>query len=201
VNESDKENFINMVTATLELYGRRYTMPETYQLWFEALKPFDRRAVFEAMQTWTLGGKSSAPVPADIIKILQAKDGWLEPEEAWAIVRPTLISEGETVFWTPPMQVAFGAALNLADDLVAARMTFKEVYARELAAARERGEKPTWQASPGTNPGMRQAATEEALRLGRITPEYAQKLLPPPDDDNDRLPPPDLQIKRIEAAE
>lgn len=182
MNESDKPQFINMVTATLELYGRRYTMPETYELWFESMRQFDYGAIRGAMQEHALGGKGQAPVPADIIRILQSRDGHPGVEEAWSIVSKTLSDESVTVFWTGPMQRAFGVALELADDPVAARMAFREVYTRELADTRERGVPVEWQISPGTDKGMRAAAVQEALRLGRIHPDYAQLLLPPPKD-------------------
>lgn len=198
MNESDKPNFINMVTATLELYGRRYTMPETYQLWFEALRPFEYATIRGAMQEHALSGKSGqAPVPADIVRILQSRDGHPGAEEAWSIVSKTLADETVTVFWTGPMQRAYGSALDLACDQVAARMVFKEVYARELADARIAGVPIKWQCSPGTDKGMRQAAVDEALRLGRIKPEYAQSLLPPP-EDNFALSA-GVSIKRIEG--
>lgn len=198
MNESDKPQFINMVTATLELYGRRYTMPDTYQLWFEALRGFECGDVRNAMQKHALAGGSQAPVPSDIVKLLRANDGHPGPEEAWTIVSKTLTDESVTVFWTAPMQAAFGVALDVADDTVAARMAFKERYTRELADARAAGAPVTWQCSPGTDKGGRTAAIEEALRLGRIKPEYAQKLLPPP-DDRDGGAPPGLAIKRMDG--
>lgn len=168
-----------MLSATLDIYGRKLS-PGAYSIWFECMKQWPLAECRAAFSKWVQGGKSSAPVPFDIVKILQANDGWIEAEEAWAIVSKTLTDERVTVFWTPPMQSAFGVALELQEDHVAARMAFKEVYNRELSAARERGEKPKWQMSPGTDSRQRSAAVQEALRLGRTTEEFAQQYLPAP---------------------
>lgn len=177
MNESNKTEFIEMLSATLDLYGRKLS-PGAYSIWFECMLGFDIASVRSAFQEFAIAGGSHAPVPADIVKILQRSDGWVNAEEAWSIVSKALFDESVTVFWTPPMQSAFGVALNLVEDAVAARMAFKEVYTRELTEARMRGEKPVWQVSPGTDKGMREAAVEEALRLGRIGLDYAIKLLP-----------------------
>jgi glutamate formiminotransferase len=59
---------------------------------------------------------------ADVIERLD--DGRPGPQEAWAVVAPTLHDEGVTVVRTREMAVAFGVALGLADDPIAARMAF-----------------------------------------------------------------------------
>lgn len=178
MNESDRKEFITMLSATLDIYGRKLS-PGAYSIWFECMKQWPLEACRAALSKYVQGGKANAPVPFDIVKILQASDGWIEAEEAWSIVSKTLNDERVTVFWTPPMQTAFGVAMELQDDMIAARMAFKEVYNRELSSARERGERPGWQISPGTDPNQRAAAVREALRLGRISVESAKLLTPP----------------------
>lgn len=192
MNESDKRDFITMLSATLDIYGRKLS-PGAYSIWFETMKQWSIEDCRGAFSKWVHGGKSSAPVPFDIVKILQANDGWIEAEEAWSIVSKTLNDERVTVFWTVPMQAAFGVAMSLQDDMVGARMAFKEVYNRELAKARERGDGPTWQISPGTDAAMRAAAITEAVRLNRITDAHAEVLLP---RQYGSLPS-NVQIKRI----
>lgn len=178
MTEDDREDFVAMLSSTLDLYGRKLSAG-AYSIWFESMRGWPLGEVRAAFATWVSGGKPSAPVPADLVKLLQTNDGWVEAEEAWSIVSQTMEDERVTVFWTAPMQVAFGAALGLRDDMIAARMAFREVYNRELTSARSRGERPVWQMSPGADPEMRRAAVEEAARLGRITEAQRLALAPP----------------------
>lgn len=94
------------------------------------------------------------------------------PEEAWARVAPTLDNEHVSIAWTDQMAEAFGAARHLADDRVAARMAFKEVYGRLLADARASGQPPVWRASLGWDPSGREMAQQEAWTRNQL-------LLPP----------------------
>lgn len=197
MNPSDREDLTAILSATLELYGRKLS-PPAFSIWFEALKHWPLEACKQALGRHVQTGGDHAPVPADIIRLLQADDGWIGAEEAWAIVAKTLSDESVTVFWTRPMQVAFGAAIELQDDKIAARMAFREVYNRELALAREQGERPVWQVSPGTDPQQREPAISEAMRLGRIAPDYAQKLLPGESDTAQHLLE-GLQIKQLSS--
>lgn len=177
MTESNRSEFIAMLSATLDLYGRKLSVG-AYSIWFEALLNHPIEDCRRALAAYVQAGGDRAPVPVDVIRILQANDGWIGAEEAWSIVSKALSDESVTVFWTLPMQMAFGVALEISSDKVASRMAFKEVYTRELTMARDREDKPVWQASPGTNAQARQAAIEDALRLGRVTVAYAQKLLP-----------------------
>jgi hypothetical protein len=90
-------------------------------------------------------------------------------EEAWAIVSQTVNNETVSIAWTQPMQVAYGVAYNLPDDLVAARMAFKESYQREVSKARALNQRPVWQASLGFDPAGREQAQEKASSLNRLS--------------------------------
>ena len=79
---------------------------------------------------------------ADILERIPG--GHPGPEEAWGVIARALSDERVTVVWTDEMRQAFGAALNLSDDPIAARMAFKEVYVRlvnEARAERKRSSK------------------------------------------------------------
>lgn len=102
------------------------------------------------------------------------------PEEAWAMVARCLNDERVTVVWTDEMAAAFGVALNLQDDEVAARMAFKEAYARLVAEARSAGKPVRWTPSLGWDHGARAGVLEEAVRLGRLSAEHVAGLLPAP---------------------
>lgn len=97
-------------------------------------------------------------------------------EEAWAIVSPKVKSDIPTIFVTGPMREAYGAALELESDMVAARMAFKEVYAQALG--RETGKRPQWSMIPGTDRNMKELAITEAVKKGIAQPDWAMKQLP-----------------------
>lgn len=80
--------------------------------------------------------------------------------------------------------MAFGAAQPLiaADQIIAARQTFLEVYERECATARSAFRPPKWTPSLGHDKRQRAAAVETAQRLGRITAQHAAILLPAPEN-------------------
>lgn len=100
------------------------------------------------------------------------------PEEAWAIVAPSLKDEARTIVWTDEIAQAFGVALGLQDDPVAARMAFKESYAALRSKSRDAGKPVTWRASLGHDPQGREGPLLEAAELGRLPMPYVQRLLP-----------------------
>lgn len=107
--------------------------------------------------------------------IQRLEDGRPGPEEAWAMIPK---DESTSVVWTQEMATAFGVALPLMDDQVAARMAFKETYAKLVAVARDTGTQATWMPSLGQDPYGRESALMQAVEKGRIKLEHAQRLLP-----------------------
>jgi hypothetical protein len=104
-------------------------------------------------------------------------------EEAWAIVAAAigprgLEREDASTVWTDEMRDAFGVALALGSDQVAARMAFKEVYAQRVSAARANRQRPQWAVSLGYDPQGREVAVQQALSKNQISQEYAARLLP-----------------------
>lgn len=104
-------------------------------------------------------------------------------EEAWAIVAAAigprgLEREDASIVWTDEMRDAFGVALALGSDQVAARMAFKEVYAQRVSAARANRQRPQWAVSLGYDPHGRAVAVQQALSKNQISQEYAARLLP-----------------------
>lgn len=106
------------------------------------------------------------------------------PEEAWGIICRVMGNEAVSIVWTDEMREAYGAASALADDPVAARMAFKEVYVRAVSAARLAMKQPSWTVSLGYDPRGREAALLEAVELGRLLPDQAQRLLPGSADES-----------------
>lgn len=90
-------------------------------------------------------------------------------EEAWALVARSLNNESVSIVWTDQMREAMGVALALGNDPIAARMAFKETYARSVSEARAKREVPKWSASLGWDPHGREIAQIEAENRNRIT--------------------------------
>lgn len=103
---------------------------------------------------------------ADIIERIPG--GHPGPEEAWALVSTSMANEAVSIVWTDEMREAFGVAVALADDPVAARMAFKEAYARVVSEARAKRKAPRWTASLGWDPNGREVAQLEAARRNAI---------------------------------
>lgn len=119
---------------------------------------------------------------ADVAARIAEADGRPGAEEAWAMIPR---DEAQTAVITDEMAVAMGAALPLlADgDAVAARMAFKEVYGREVAAARASGKPLRWFASLGHDKAAREPVIRQAVAMGRLTQRQALRHLPSLADD------------------
>jgi predicted ester cyclase len=118
---------------------------------------------------------------ADVIARIRENDGRPGIEEAWAMLPRT---EAESAVLTDEMATAMGAAAPLLaeGDAIAARMAFKEVYSREVTAARAAGKPVRWFASMGHDTAGREAVVRQAVALGRLSREQAVKHLPHLDD-------------------
>ena len=103
-------------------------------------------------------------------------DGRPGVEEAWAMIPK---SEYDTAVWTQEMASAFGVALPLMDsDEVAARMAFKEAYARGLSEARNEGTPVRWTVTLGHDASAREGVLMRAVEQGKISAQHAANLVP-----------------------
>lgn len=108
------------------------------------------------------------------------------PEEAWSCISQAMGNEQLSLCWTDEMREAYGAAANLSEDKVAARMAFKEVYTKLVSDARAKRTPLNWSLSLGYDVQVREVAAQEAISKGRLTIEQARKVvpsLPPPSPD------------------
>lgn len=110
------------------------------------------------------------------------------PEEAWSIVSRGMQNEALTVVWTDQIREAYGVAVGLSDDPVAARLAFKEAYLKLVSEARARNQQPAWSVSAGTDQHDRERAVSEAVKNGKLLPHYAGKFLPYPATQLTALP-------------
>ena len=109
-------------------------------------------------------------------------------EQAWGLISKVMSNEQVSICWTDEMQEAYGAAAPLADDPVAARMAFKEVYSRVVSEARAMRKLPKWTVSLGWDKALRNECLKEAEKNNLISAGYAQRLLAydVPDEDEPR---------------
>lgn len=184
MRDADRSEFAELLRVTAAYYDRKLT-PDTVAIYWRGLADLPLEAVRGAVNAHVqdpVAGKFM-PKIADIRAALEANradDGHPGAEEAWSIALQAR-HESASVVWTEQISDAFfQAALPLLDegDKIAARKAFQERYERELADARKAGVVAKWIASLGSNLDQREQAIEQAVRLGRITSEHGQRLLP-----------------------
>lgn len=143
------------------------------RIFLDALSGYPEQAVLHALSRCTRELKTF-PTIAEVISRID--DGHLDVEQAWALVPKT---EAETAVWTEEIKSAFYACCSLIDeDLVAARMAFKEAYTKALLEARSNRKPPLWCVTLGHDKSRQIRSLEEAVRTGRITATEAQAVLP-----------------------
>lgn len=147
------------------------------------LRAYPLPAVFAALQRCRRELKRIALV--DILDRIPG--GHPGAEEAWSIVSKALTDEKVTVVWTDEISQAFGVALGLNDDPIAARMAFKEVYTKLIAEARDQRKPVVWRASLGHDPHGREPVLLESIEKGRLTSEHIAELLPYRDSPHPRV--------------
>lgn len=112
---------------------------------------------------------------ADILSRLD--DGRPGPQEAWATVAPALQNESVTIVWTDEMSSAFGVALDIEGDKVAARMAFLEAYNSLVQMARDAKRPVIWSVSLGHDRHGRDGPLLDAVAKGRLSLEHVTPLL------------------------
>lgn len=112
-------------------------------------------------------------------------------EAAWAMVSTVIRDEQASIVWTDEMRQAYGVAMALADDPVAARMAFKESYLAQIGEARARGQLVKWSVSLGWDKQRREIVVKEAVEKGRLTHAsalaYCPDLMLPNTSESQRL--------------
>lgn len=180
--ELDKKQFAEIIRATLGIYDKEITK-ETLVIWWAALKPHSIEMVREALSRHVQDKDRGrfAPKPADVIAMIDRMqpDGRPTADEAWALYPR---NEADSAVLNDEICAAYQTVTYLVDegDTIAARMAFKDAYNRIVEQARNAGTKPKWFASLGHSVDGRKKALDEAVRMNRITHDYAQSLLPAP---------------------
>lgn len=199
--KQDKKQFAELMRATLGIYDKEITA-ETLVLWWNALQAHSVEEVREALSRHVQDRDRGrfAPKPADVLAVIDAMkpDGRMGAEEAWATYPH---NESDSAVITDEIAEAMSIAKPLLDegDKIGARMAFKEAYARIVATNKASGVKPKWFPSLGQSKEGRQEALEKAVRMGRISQDHAQSLLPAP--KNSALEAVMPQLKMLTANE
>ena len=183
----DKQ-IIEALAVTAELTGTQLT-PAAARVMAQDLAPYPKNQILGAL----LKCRRELTGRLTIAAIMQRlADGRPSPEEAWAGLP---LNEDVSVSWTVEMQQAWGVAMPLLEnrDKVGARLAFVDCYKRLVSEARERGEPVKWQISLGHDPNARQAALDEAVRLGRLSAPVLAASLGYEPEPQTALPPPDVQ--------
>lgn len=167
------KELIQAVAATAELCGAKLSDVAARML-VEDLAAYAEQDVIVALSRVRKAGKRFSL--GAITEEIDHNDGRPGVEEAWAMIPR---SEDDSVVWTDEMAKAHGVAIPLIEqgDMVAARMAFKEAYAKFMAEAREQAIPANWFPSLGSDVSGRQMALIKGVRENRIPLNYAMGLL------------------------
>lgn len=166
------DNLVKTIIATAQLMGNELS-DDAARMFCEDLVEFDEQKVISSLQRCRQEIKGRLTI-ADIIARID--DGHPGPQEAWAMMPK---NEDDTVVWTDEMATAWGIASSLlSSDEIAARMTFIEVYNKEILKARQEHRQIKWRASLGHSIHGREGPLREALEKGRLPYQKVQQLLP-----------------------
>ena len=168
------KHLIQAIAATAEICGKVFT-PAAAQLFASDLDGYDEKSVLRALTRCRKDLKGPFTLESVLSRIDDGRPG---TETAWAMVASALADERVTMVITSEMMQAFFLASNLQDDPIAARMAFKEAYAKGLVDARSSGVPVKWQAVLGHDASGREAPLMEAVEKGRLSAARVIGLLP-----------------------
>lgn len=177
--ETEKQQFANIVRATMLVCGGDAPEPDVLRIWWASLQAFDISTVSAAFSQYAQRGKF-APKPSDILEIIDRMnpDGRPGADEAWAMIPK---DEYTSAVLTDEMASALAVAQPLLNDgdKIAARMAFKDAYSRIVDSNKLAGILPKWFPSLGMDEGGRASVIADAVRLGRLGVSHAIGLVSP----------------------
>jgi len=179
---AEKNKLLEALSVTYAVVGQEIS-DAAMEMIARDLAPHDPQGVFLALSRCRKELRKISL--ADILQRIPG--GHPGAEEAWSLVARGLADEGPTLVWTEQIREAFGVALGLTDDAVAARMAFKECYTRLVSEAVARCEIPQWSASLGHDASGRAGPLIDAAERGRLAPEFVREFLLSPDQGSERL--------------
>lgn len=169
----DKNEFAEILTATLGLYGKDATKG-VMSIYWSALVKYPMELVRHSFNSWVQDPKQGTfmPKPADLIRTVQEASGaanWLSANEAWAVALPAF-DEAATVVWTDEIAKAWSEAIPVMQtgDKVGARMAFIAAYDRLVAVAQRAGKSAQFFPCIGWDGSLRDQAIERAVTNGLL---------------------------------
>lgn len=178
MQESDKPQFVQLLTDLMGSYMKSFPEKIFFDAWWRDLGPFPLLIVAKAMLAYKDEDAKFAPAPVAIAKLCKLMDGRPGIEEAWAIAL-TAKDEADTVVWTQEIAEAFNLARLMIDkdELISARMMFKEAYTKLVSNARLNFKPVKWISSLGTDADRREDALSQAVIAGLLPVPYVAGLL------------------------
>lgn len=168
----EMSELVKAIGVTAELTGTTLSAGAAEAMARE-LQPFPADKVMDALRKCRRELKYRLTLAEVIGRIDDGRPG---ADEAWAMMP---FDESQSVVWTDDMAQAFGVCGPLLQqgDKVAARMAFKEAYAKLVAKAKDAGVPVTWTASLGHDKNGRDAVLQEAIERGRLSHSMAAPLM------------------------
>ena len=166
--DADKQEFAGIVRGTAEAFGKEAT-PNLLRMFWAVLHEFDMPAIRQAFTSHVRCSRFM-PVPKEIIdRIRGQRPG---ADEAWAMIPK---DEESSAVLTEEMLGAYSVVAGLIHegDNTAARMAFRDAYNRLCETASASGKPVKWIISRGWDKATLGCVIDEAVRLGRLTPEEA----------------------------
>ena len=71
--DQDKAQFVKVLAAALDSYGRRPPMPETIELWFQVMRQYSVEQIRIACQRFVLQSPLDRPTQGTINEIIRGK--------------------------------------------------------------------------------------------------------------------------------
>jgi hypothetical protein len=174
----NKQEIAKAIKLIITEYDLAPFTTEKIEMWMNALSNFGAGQVAKSAQTYIITNRFK-PQLADIVNgcLAQADDVWMSADEAWASVPK---SEHESGLLTDEIAEALSVAAPLLNsgDAIAARMAFKDAYARVVAKAKLNGLKPRYFPSFGSDFHGRVTMLSSAVQKKRIGIDYAMEALP-----------------------
>ena len=174
----EKIELVAALTVTAEVLGHEIK-PNTLVVMADDLAEMQLDAVLAALTRCRreLTGRLTL---AAILERLQASDGRLTANEAWAIAVRSM-DEADTVILNDEISEALGFARDIfnSGDEIGARMAFRDSYERITKQAREQGKPVKWWPSLGHDVARRESAVQQAVVSG-LLPASRLDALPSP---------------------
>lgn len=159
--------------ATAELTGTNMT-PAGARLLAADLAKYPEAQVIGALRRCRMELRGRLTVEAIVMRL---DDGRPTADEAWSIWPHT---EGPSAILNNEIAESMETARFLLDegDKVGARLAFRDAYNKRIQQGRDTGEPPQWFVSLGHNKQERHDVVLQAVKLGRISQDQAQAMLP-----------------------